>query len=289
MKPPSFDYVAPLALDEAIASLGRYGDSAKVLAGGQSLVPMLNLRLAGPGALVDINGLQELSGLTAWDTGLAIGALVRQSTLEHSALAKQRLPLLTEASAYVGHPAIRHRGTVGGSLAHADPAAELPAAMLALEATLVARGPRGLRSVPVAEFFSGYLSTVLGPDELLTEIRVPGVPPGTGSAFLEVSRRSGDFAMCGAAAVVTLNASGRCDRVRVALCGVGNGPVRARSVEDALIGEVPGGPLLDEAAQRVLSEIDPPSDIHGSAAYRRKLAVVMTRRAIALAAQRAGA
>jgi len=291
MKPSSFDYVAPRSLDEALHSLTSYGGAAKVLAGGQSLVPLMNLRLAAPEVLIDINGLQELGGLRASDGGLSVGALVRQSTLERADLVRQRLPLLAEASALVGHPANRHRGTVGGSLAHADPAAELPAAMLALEATFIARGARGIRSLAAADFFSGYLTTTLEPDELLTEIRVPGVPSSTGSAFLEISRRSGDFAICGAAALVTLNASGRCDRVRVALCGVGNGPVRARRVEEALVGELPAGPSLEDAAQRVVQEIDfdPPSDIHGSAAYRRKLAVVMTRRAVELAAQRAGA
>jgi carbon-monoxide dehydrogenase medium subunit len=288
MKPPSFDYVAPRSIEEAVASLASHGGGARVLAGGQSLVPMLNLRLAGPEVLVDINGLSEIGGLAAWNGGLSIGALVRQSTLERADLVRQRVPLLTEVSAYLGHPAIRHRGTVGGSLAHADPAAELPAAMLVLEATLIARGPRGERSVAAADFFSGYLSTVLAPDELLTEIRVPGLPDHTGSAFLEVSRRSGDFAMCGAAALVTLTPEGRCDRVRVALCGVGTRPVRARRVEEALVGELPSTALVDEAAERVVDEIDPPSDVHGSAAYRRKLAVVMTRRALELASQRAG-
>jgi carbon-monoxide dehydrogenase medium subunit len=163
--------------------------------------------------------------------------------------------------------------------------------MLALEAAFTARGSRGIRSIAAADFFSGYLTTTLEPDELLTEIRVPGTPSGTGSAFLEISRRSGDFAICGAAALVTLNDSGRCERVRVALCGVGKGPVRAHRVEEALIGELPVASSLEDAAQRVVEAngFDPPSDIHGSAAYRRKLAIVMTRRAIELAAQRAGA
>jgi aerobic carbon-monoxide dehydrogenase medium subunit len=289
VKPPSFEYFAPRSLDEALERLAERGGAAKVLAGGQSLVPLLNMRLAGPEVLVDINEVQELAGLAAWDGGLAIGTLVRQATLEHADLVRQRLPLLAEASSLVGHPAIRHRGTLGGSLAHADPAAELPAAILALEATLIVRGRRGTRSLPAADFFTGYLTTALEPDELLTEIRVPGVPAGTGGAFLEVSRRSGDFAICGAAALVTLNAGGRCDRVRVALCGVGPGPVRARRMEDALLGEVPTGDVLAEAAQRVVEDIDPPSDIHGSAAYRRKLAMVMSRRAVELAARRAGA
>jgi carbon-monoxide dehydrogenase medium subunit len=288
MKPPSFEYVAPHSLDEATASLAEHGDTAKVLAGGQSLVPLLNMRLAASDVVIDINAVHELGGLSAWDGGIAIGALVRQSALEHADLARQRAPLLAEAAALVGHPAIRHRGTVGGSLAHADPAAELPAAMLALEAQLVARDARGQRSLAADEFFTGNLTTALGPNELLTEIRVPAVPAGTGSAFVEMSRRVGDFAICGAAALVSFNNSGRVDRVRIALCGVGNGPIRAHQVERALVGELPSGLALEQAAQRVRDEIDPASDVHGSAAYRRKLAVIMTRRAIELAAQRAG-
>jgi carbon-monoxide dehydrogenase medium subunit len=289
VKPASFEYVAPRSLDEALKSLAEYGSAAKILAGGQSLVPLMNMRLASPAVLVDINEVSGLDRLSTWDGGVSIGALVRQSTLERADLIRQRLPLLTEAAALIGHPAIRNRGTVGGSLAHADPAAELPAALLALEAQVVATGPRGERSLAADAFFTGYLTTALAPDELVTEVRVPGVPPGTGSAFLEMARRSGDFAVCGAAALVTLNASGRIDRVRLALCGVGGGPLRARAVEQALVGELPDRAAIANAAQRVTAEIfDPPSDIHGSAAYRRKLAVVMTRRAVELAAQRAG-
>lgn len=288
MKPPSFEYYAPRAVDEALAHLAEHGDAAKVLAGGQSLVPLLNLRLAAPEVLVDVNRVPGLDGVQAWDGGLAIGALVRQSALERSELAAERLPLLVEATRLVGHPTIRHRGTIGGSLAHADPAAELPAAMLALEATLVARSARGERTIPAQEFFTGYLTTALAQDELLVEVRVPGVPDGTGSAFMELSRRTGDFAICGAATLVTLDGQGRCTRARVALCGVGAGPVRARGVEAALEGEAPQGEALEAAARRVVEEIDPPSDIHGSAAYRQKMAVVMTRRAVALAAERAG-
>jgi CO/xanthine dehydrogenase FAD-binding subunit len=288
VKPPSFEYHAPRTVDEVVARLAEHGDGAKVLAGGQSLVPLMNLRLAAPEVLVDVNRVDGLAGLSAWDGGVSIGSLVRQSALERSELARERLPLLAEAIRYVGHPTIRHRGTVGGSLAHADPAAELPAAMLALEATLVARGPGGDREIPAADFFTGYLTTALAPDELLTEVRVPGVPDGTGAAFVELSRRYGDFAICGAAALVTLDDAGRCTRARVALCGVGAGPIRARTVEDALLNEKPEGEALEAAAQRAVDEIDPPSDVHGSAAYRRKIAVVMTRRALALAAERAG-
>jgi CO/xanthine dehydrogenase FAD-binding subunit len=276
-------------VDEALAHLAEHGDAAKVLAGGQSLVPLLNLRLAAPDVLIDVNRVASLDGIAAWDGGLAIGAMARQSALERSRLAQERLPLLVEAARMVGHPTIRHRGTVGGSLAHADPAAELPAAMLALDASFIARSKRGERTIPAADFFIGYLTTALAPDEMLVEVRAPGMPPGTGAAFAELSRRHGDFAICGAAAMVTLDERGACERVRVALCGVGAGPVRAQGVEDALHGETPGGGALESAAQRAVEAIDPPSDIHGSATYRRKMAVVMTRRALALATERAGA
>lgn len=287
MKPPVFHYLAPRSLEEAVQQLGEYGDRAKVLAGGQSLVPLLNLRLAGPEVLIDVNGVAGLRHIDAWDGGLAIGAIARQSALERSTLATDRLPLLAEAIAFVGHPTIRHRGTVAGSLAHADPAAELPAVMLALEASCVARGPSGERTISAADFFKDYLTTALAPDELLTEVRVPGVPAGTGSAFLELARRFGDFAICGAAALVTLNESGRCDRVRIALCGVGPTPIRATGAESHLVGELPDAATVEAAAQRAASEVDPQSDIHGSAGYRRKMAAVMTRRAVELAASRA--
>jgi aerobic carbon-monoxide dehydrogenase medium subunit len=288
VKPPSFEYHAPRTVDEALALLSEHGDAAKLLAGGQSLVPLLNLRLAAPEVLIDINLLDDLSAIAAWDGGISIGATVRQQALLRSELAQERLPLLAETTRLVGHQTIRHRGTVGGSLAHADPAAELPAAMVALDATLVARSTRGERSIGADQFFTGYLTTALAADEMLVDVRVPGVAAGTGSAFVELSRREGDFAVCGAAALITLDGSGRCERVRVVLCGVGSGPVRARQVEDALQGEVPGGEVLEAAARLVAEEVEPPSDIHGSAAYRRKMAVVMTRRAVALAAERAG-
>lgn len=287
MKPPSFKYFAPRTVDEAVARLAEEGEGAKVLAGGQSLVPLLNLRLAAPEVLVDVNRVDGLDGIEAWDGGLAIGAMARQSALEHSEAAGERLPLLVEAVRQSGHPTIRHRGTVGGSLAHADPAAELPAAMLALGAEIVATSVRGERTIAADDFFVGFLTTALAADEMVTAIRVPGVPEGTGAAFMELSRRSGDFALCGVAALITLNQHGRCERVRIALCGVGPGPVRARAVEASLIGEQPAGEALESAARRMTDEIDPPSDIHGSAAYRRKLAVVMTKRAVKLAAERA--
>jgi aerobic carbon-monoxide dehydrogenase medium subunit len=291
VKPPSFDYVAPRSLDEAVEALGQRGDQAKILAGGQSLVPLLNLRLASPAALVDINRVRELDYLKPSNGSVVIGALTRQSALERSDLVAERLPLVREALDYVGHPAIRHRGTIGGSLAHADPAAELPAVMLALEASVVARGPKGTRTVPAHELYVGFLTTSLAADELLTEVQVPALEPdpapGTGSAFVELARRYGDFAICGAAAIVGLDPNGRCQRVRLALCGVGPAPIRAAAAEQLLVGERPEPSAIDAAAQRVASEVDPQSDVHGSAEYRRRMAVVMSRRALQRAAERA--
>lgn len=287
MKPPSFEYIAPRTVDEAVGALSEHGDGARALAGGQSLVPLLNLRLAAPEVLVDLNRVPELAGIRAWDGGLAIGATTRQADLERSELAQTRLPLLVEATRLIGHTAIRHRGTIGGSLAHADPAAELPAAALALEATLVARSVRGEREIPAADFFTGFLTTALAPDEIVAEVRVPGVPAGSGAAFLELTRREGDYAIVGTAALVTLGTDGRCTRARIALCGVGGGPVRAQAAEDALVGETPTADAIAGAAAQVAAAIDPASDIHGSASYRRKMAVVITRRALTAAAERA--
>ena len=214
MKPPPFEYEAPRTADEAVALLAQHGDRAKVLAGGQSLVPLLNFRLAQPEVLVDVNRLSELTYVRPVDTGLAIGALTRQHALERSNAIQMQLPIVAEACHLIGHLPIRHRGTVGGSLAHADPASELPAVMVALEAELTLSRKGSRRTVMAEQFFTGIFSTALEPEELLTDIRVPGLPPGTGSAFLEIARRPGDFALVGVAALVTLNNHGRVTRHR---------------------------------------------------------------------------
>jgi CO/xanthine dehydrogenase FAD-binding subunit len=288
MKPARFEYVAPRTEDEALAALAEHGDRAKILAGGQSLIPLMNFRLARPEVIVDANRLSALDYLRAVDGGMAIGALTRQHALEHDATVGARLPVLAEACHLIGHAPIRHRGTVGGSLAHADPASELPAVMLALEAEMVAASRRGRRSIAAEQFFTGPLTTALRPDELLSEVRVPGLPPRTGGAFIEMSRRVGDFALVGVAAVITLDGAGRCERARLTLCGAGPTPVRARAAEQVLAGTRPEGQVLDEAARRAAEATDPPSDVHASAAFRRKLAAHFTRQALALAARRAG-
>ena len=288
MKPPRFQYFAPRTLDEALGLLASQGDGAKVLAGGQSLIPLLNFRLAHPEALVDINRIADLAYLRADGDGVVIGALTRQHAVERSELVRGRVPILAEACRFIGHVPIRHRGTIGGNLAHADPASELPAVMVALEAQLTLSSAKGTRTLPADRFFVAPLTTSLQAGEMLTEIRVPGLPARTGSAFVEMARRAGDYALVGVAALVTLDGSGRCQRARVALCGAGPTPVRAHAAEEALVGQTPTGAALDEAANRAAAATNPPSDVHASAAFRTTLARHFTRQAIALAAQRAG-
>ena len=287
MKPPKFEYFDPRTVDDALALLSTHGDEAKILAGGQSLVPILNFRLAKPRYLIDLNGIAELAYLTAKDGGLAIGAMTRQRFVERSGLVEARAPLLHETIPFIGHFQIRNRGTIGGSLAHADPAAELPAVASALGATFVVRGPSGERVMSCDEFFVGYLTTSLEPGDLLTEIRLPDTPPRTGHAFLEVSRRHGDFALVGVAVLVTLDAEGVCTAAAVTLTGVGPVPVRARAAERTLVGTRVDGRSAEAAAAQVTESVEPDSDIHASAEYRRHVGGVLTRRAITRAASRA--
>jgi len=288
MKPPRFEYAAPQKTDEAVALLSQHGDRAKVLAGGQSLVPLLNFRLARPEVLVDVNRVAELAYVRPLQSGVAIGALTRQHALERAEVIRTKLPIVAEACRLIGHLPIRHRGTLGGSLAHADPASELPAVMVALEAELTVARRGGQRTLPADQFFTGMLTTALAPDELLTEVRVPGLPPRTGGAFIEIARRAGDFALVGIAALVTLDDAGRVTRARLALCGAGPTPIRAREAERVLAGERPDARTLDEAAEQIAAATDPPSEIHASAAFRKKLARHVGRQAIELAIRRAG-
>jgi carbon-monoxide dehydrogenase medium subunit len=273
VKPAPFDYVAPTGIEETLEVLREHGDEAKVLAGGQSLVPMLNFRLARPAVLVDINHVAGLDGLEVGRDTLRIGALTRQRALE-SALAGSApggWELLREAAGHIGHLHIRSRGTVGGSLAHADPAAELPAAVSALGAELVLRSATGERVVAPEDFFEGFFTTCLAPEELLTEVRVPAWPDGTRGRLLEVSRRRGDFAQVAVAAVVSM-ADGRVTRAGVALAGVAGRTVQAHDVADALVGQVPDPGIIAELAGDYAATLDPPSDTHGPAEYRRALA-----------------
>lgn len=288
MKPPPFDYAAPSTVAEAISLLKAHEGEAKILAGGQSLMPLLNMRLARPGLLVDLNKVAELNYIREVDGGLAIGAMTRKRTVEDSALVKSRQPLLHAATLLIGHRQIRNRGTVGGSLAHADPAAEYPAVALALDADVHAVGPNGSRTIRAADFFVSYLTTALAPTEILAEVRFPGLAEKTGWSVMELARRHGDFAMAGVAATLALGADRRCAGVRIALFGVGATPVRAHEAEQMVNGEMPGEKLFENAGRKASEKIDEPlSDVHASAEYRRHLAQVLTQRALAEAAMRA--
>ena len=285
MKPPAFEYVAVASTEEAVAQLAAHGDDARLLAGGQSLMPILNMRLATPGRLVDLNRVRTLSYIVERAGGVAIGAMTRQRTVERSELVAAAVPLLAEALPWVGHTAIRNRGTIGGSLAHADPAAELPAVAVCLDARLTQRGPAGERTLAAREFFRGYLTTALAPTELLAEVWFPSALPGTGAAWIEFARRHGDYALVGVAAVVTLEGS-TVRQASIAVTGVDGVPVRAVDAERLLIGPAFGG--VDGGGGRsVRRTLEPHDDIHATAAYRRHLAGILTVRALTRAGDRA--
>jgi CO/xanthine dehydrogenase FAD-binding subunit len=283
MKLPPVDYEAPKTVREAVELLAEHQDQASVLAGGQSLIPLLALRLARPAVLIDINGIDELSGVSATDGWVAIGAMTRQYVAEESETVADAVPLLAAALPLIGHEAIRSRGTVGGSLAHADPAAELTAVARALDAEFVVHGPSGERVIPAAEWFEGYLTTSRRPDELLTAVRFPAAGRGMGISFQEVARRHGDFAIVGLAASLTLS-GGAISDARLAFAGLSDVPVRAGDAEDLLVGGRPSAELFDEAARRATDDIDPPADLHGSADYRKKVAAALVRRGLRAAA-----
>lgn len=290
MRAPAFTYARPGSVDEALRLLAEHGDAAKLLAGGQSLIPLLNFRLARPDHLIDIGRLEDLKEIRAWGDGLAIGALATQAAIEGSSLVKERCPLLHEAIGHVGHAQTRHRGTLGGSLAHADPAAELPAVVAATGADLVIRGAQGERTLQAAAFFTGYLTTAMTADELLVEVRFPAWPRHTGSAFVEFAHRAGDYAIVGAAALLALDAAGAIERVGLALIGVGGRPFDAAAIVAPLLaGRSPDEAALQAAAKAAAQAVQPDSDVHAPADYKRHLAGVLTGRALAIAARRAQA
>jgi aerobic carbon-monoxide dehydrogenase medium subunit len=288
VKPVDFDLHRPVTLDAALALLADYGDDARVLAGGQSLVPLLNFRLARPGHVVDIGRVPGLGDLHETRDGLVVGAMVRQSRAERAPAVATRCPLLAAALPWIAHPPIRARGTICGSLAHADPAAELPAVAVALDATFAAFSTAGRREIAAADFFQGHLTTALRADELLAAVRFPAAAPGTGAAFCEASRRRGDFAMAGVAAQVTL-ADGVIADARICVSGVAGVPVRCAASERALLGSAADPEALRAAAGAALDILDPPGDLHATAGYRRHLADVLLRRAVAEAYGRATA
>jgi carbon-monoxide dehydrogenase medium subunit len=270
MKPARFTYHAPVTLTDALGLLAHYGDDAKILAGGQSLMPILNFRLARPANLIDANGIGDLAAVEngAANGGLVLGAMVRQRALERSALVCARCPLITQALPYVGHPQIRNRGTLGGSLAHADPAAELPAVMVALDASFTLRKSNGARVVKAEDFFLGQLSTVL---------------EQTGSSLQEVAMRLGDFALGGVATTLSLGRAGTIARARIVCFGVGERPSRQTEAEQSLVGARPAADAFAEAGRIVAARVEPTGDIHASASYRKRLAGILTHRALAAA------
>ncbi|MEV5410237.1 xanthine dehydrogenase family protein subunit M [Thermopolyspora sp. NPDC052614] len=272
MIPASFSYRRAESADEAIELAGQYGDEAKFLAGGHSLLPLMKLRLAAPEVLVDVSRLRELSYIRDEGDHIAVGALTRHHDLEHSELLAAELPLLAHAAGTVGDPQVRHRGTIGGSLAHSDPASDLPAVVLALDGTLVARGPSGTREIPATEFFRGLFESALEPDELLTEIRLPK-PASAGWSFQKFTKRAIDWAIVGVAV----------QGGKVGLVNMDQKPVRATAVEEALA----GGASARDAAEHAAEGLSPASDVHASAAYRAQLARVLVRRGLEEAASRA--
>jgi len=286
MKLPDFKYEAPATVAEAIALLAEHQDEASLLAGGQSLIPLLALRLAHPAVLVDINGLDELSGVSVTDGVVTVGALTREYMAEESETVAETLPLLASALPLIGHEAIRSRGTLGGSMAHADPAAELPAVARALDAEFVVRSQSGERVIPAAEWFEGYLTTARRPDEILVEVRFPVAEPGTGVAFQEIARRHGDFAMVGLATSLTLT-DGTITDARLAFSGIADMPVRAAEAESLLVGQQPSAELFGEAARAATAPLDPPADLHGTSEYRKKVAAALVRRGLQAAADNA--
>lgn len=290
MKPAPFRYVAAESLASALALKAEHGDDARFLAGGQSLIPAMNFRLAQPAVVLDINPLRELDFVRAAGAGaLRVGALTRNRTLEREALVAERQPLVREALPHVAHPQIRNRGTLGGNLAHADPASELPALMLALDARLLAKSTRGERWVEAREFFRGVFTTALRADELLAEVELPGLRPRTGTCFMEVARRRGDYAMMGVAAVVAFGEDGRCAHARLAYCNAGETPVSAATAARALVGSPIGEGQIHDVAAAAQREIDPLGNVHASKAFQRHLAGVLTRRALQTAVNRAKA
>jgi carbon-monoxide dehydrogenase medium subunit len=290
MKPAPFSYAAPRTLEEVLALKAQLGDEAKFLAGGQSLVPAMNFRLVQASWLIDLNELAGLDGIQPGeDGGLRLGAMTRQRRLERDALVAERAPLLHETMPWVAHPQIRNRGTLGGSLAHADPAAELPVVAVALEATLrVASSASGERWIPAAEFFQGLFTTALALDEMLLEVALPPLPARTGTAFVEFARRRGDYALMGVAAVITLDEGGQVARARLVYLNAGEGPVLAPKAAARLEGRLPSSQAVAEAARLAAeTEINPNGNVHASTAYQRHLAAVLTRRAVARAVGRA--
>ena len=287
MIPRSFEYLAPRSLDEAVSLLQKSGPEAKILSGGQSLIPMMKLRLATPPFVIDINRIPNLNYISESDGFLKIGALARESDLEFSPTVATRFPILADTTSVIADPLVRNQATVCGNLAHGDPANDHPATMLALGASLVAVGPNGEREIPVESFFTGLFTTALQPDEILKEIRVPAQAPSSGGAYLKLERKVGDYATAGVAVQITLNDAGVCRRAGIGLTNVGFSPLKAKKAEAFLAGKALDQSTIKQAAELAAGESQPIDDIRGSADYKRDLVRVLTTRALTRAFERA--
>ena len=287
MIPPSFEYLRPKTIPEAIAFLQQYGDDAKILSGGQSLIPMMKLRLARPGYLVDINRIAGLSHIKEESGFLKIGGLTREAELEASPVVRAKYPIIIDTAHVIADPQVRNLATVGGNLAHGDPANDHPATMLALGAQIVATGPKGERVIPVEDFFLSLFSTALQYDELLTEIRIPIPPPRSGGAYFKLERKVGDFATAAVAAQLTLDGNGACQKVGIGLTNVGPTPIKARKAEDLLRGKKLDGSTIAQAGQLAADESEPSADLRGPVEYKKSLVKELTKRALTRAVERA--
>jgi carbon-monoxide dehydrogenase medium subunit len=287
MIPPRFDYLAPETLDEAISLLEEHGPDAKVLAGGQSLIPLMKLQLAAPAYLVDINRIPGLDDISEGDGFLRIGSLTREADLDNSEMVRAKYPILCDTTAVIADPLVRNMATVGGNLAHGDPGNDHPATMLALGAQVAARGPAGERVIPVSDLFEGPLTTALDQGEILTEIRVPTPPLGSGGAYLKLERKVGDYAIAGVAAVITVD-EGVCRQVGIGLTNAGPVPIKATTAESFLVGKRLDDETIREAARLASEEAQPSADLRGSVEYKRDMVRVLAGRALRLALERLG-
>ena len=286
MKPSAFEYVRPASLGEALRALSRHRDNARILAGGQSLVPMMNMRVVHPATLIDINRVPGLADIAVKGDALVIGALARHTQLLESPLVAQHCPLMAEAYPHVAHKPIRNRGTIGGNISHADPASEMPAVLLASDAVIVARSATAERSIAARDFFTGAMQTALAADEMVVEIRIPAAPAARGSAFEEEANRKGDFAMAAVAVTVDVK-GGKCTSATVAVAGMGDRSVRLAAVEGHLQGKAVGDALAAEAAKLAAKSVDPSPSYHADVQYKRDLVEALTERALRRAFARA--
>ena len=287
MIPPSFEYLAPKTIPDAVALLQKHGDEAKILAGGHSLIPAMRLRLAEPGYLIDISGIGGLDYIQEESGQLRIGAMTCEAALEESEIVRSQYPLLLDTAKMIADPSVRNMATVGGNLAHGDPANDHPATMLALRASVVAEGPNGTREINIDDFFPDFFTTALAEDEILTEIRIPSPPSASGGAYLKIERKVGDYAAAAVACQLNIDSSGSIENIGLELTNVGSTPIRASSAEELLKGKKPDENMLAEAGRLAAADSEPMEDLRGSAEYKRALVNELTQRAIKLSLQRA--